>query len=414
MRACVCVWVCGAKLEKGSWPPSDPYEPGEEKKRCVMQSRGVYNRGEPYNKHGRANYHQPRPSDTSAGAIVAIAPASGGSGAVVSQVAGSDRGGPRRLTFNNFRTFSARNKKTPLDANTSAAPNTKLWQLSEQVSFYCNKCRRDNIISDSLAIDAVHQLMLCTRCFTRIIRPRTYRPSRVVPFPSLLSWLNYTPSRVMEMSEDIASRPAEAVAPSADRVAVPTIPGGSRPTHIQQLPATAMNTVSNAGNVGGALLARGMTAASQQQQSLESSKHPCHRVWGSCLHGETCLFRGAPYDLCICFLMGLCNGDEATCNLLHQRVFALPDAEAPMPLQRCEGDLEDPESAWGKWVGKKKNSANSAEWQLWNNGPILELINRHAPATPVAVAEEKGGDNVKPRIKLHFADISAALKGLQK
>ncbi|KAG8340790.1 hypothetical protein ERJ75_001426800 [Trypanosoma vivax] len=358
-----------------------------------MQRNVTPSRGVPYNKQGAGT----RPSSLVAAGIVAN----------TTQLKGdaTNRSDPRRLTFNNFATFNAREKKLPLDANDKSAPNTKLWQLPERVFFYCNKCRRDNIISDSIAIDSVHQIMLCVRCFTRIIRPRSYHPSRIVPFPSLLSWLNYVPSKVMEVSEDIASRPAEVVAPSADRVATPALTGGSRPTPIQSLPPSAMNMVpsprSTTGQTG-----RDHQATIQQ----ENTKHPCYRVWKSCVHGEMCMFRGAPYDLCICFLMGLCSGDEK-CQLLHQHVFDLPNTAHPMPPQRREGDLEDPHSEWGKWVARKRNSPNSAEWQLWHNGPVSDLINVYAPVT---VASEEKQNRGKSSVKLNFADISAALKGLQK
>ncbi|ORC93496.1 putative RNA-binding protein [Trypanosoma theileri] len=353
-----------------------------------------------------------------------------GANTPVPQTESSSRG-PRRLTFNNFATFNPREKKLPPDANTQAALNTKLWQLPERASFYCNKCRRDNIISDSLGVDAVHHVMLCTRCFTRIIRPRTYRPSRVVPFPSLLSWLNYKPLKVMEMTDDVVSRPAEAVAPSGERIAVPTLGGGDRPTRLQNLPAIAMNTVpSSRGGAGSAN--RGPSALNrhhqqqpqqqphqqQQQQLQEDETHPCRRVWGSCVHGETCLFRGAPYDLCICFLMGLCSGDDTKCRLLHQRVFDLPSAADPMPAQRGPGDLDDPQSEWSKWMAKKMNSPNSAEWQLWNNGPVIDLINVYAPVTlsekTTDDAASSSGGGGRAAIKLNFADISAALRGLKQ
>ncbi|KAH9577177.1 hypothetical protein LSM04_005730 [Trypanosoma melophagium] len=353
-----------------------------------------------------------------------------GSNTPVPQTESSSRG-PRRLTFNNFATFNPREKKLPPDANAQAALNTKLWQLSERASFYCNKCRRDNIISDSLGVDAVHHVMLCTRCFTRIIRPRTYRPSRVVPFPSLLSWLNYKPLKVMEMTDDVVSRPAEAVAPSGERIAVPTLGGGDRPTRLQNLPAIAMNTVpSSRGGVGGAgagLPNRGGSSAVNlhqqqgQQQLQEDETHPCRRVWGSCMHGETCLFRGAPYDLCISFLMGLCSGEEAKCRLLHQHVFDLPSVADPMPTQRGAGDLDDPHSEWNKWMARRKNSPNSAEWQLWNNGPVLGLLNVYAPVTvsekttdDAASSISSSGGGGKAGIKLNFTDISAALRGLKQ
>ncbi|KEG13316.1 putative RNA-binding protein [Trypanosoma grayi] len=366
----------------------------EQRSGNALQQYATPRRGAPY-QHSRplvvVNDHS-----------TSVAPVESGGGS------GSGRG-PRRLTFNNFATFNAREKKFPPDANAQAALKTKLWQLSERASFYCNKCRRDNIISDSIAVDTVHQVMLCTRCFTRIIRPRSYRPSRVVPFPSLLSWLSYKPSKVMEMSDDISSRPAEAVAPSGERTAAPMLGGGDRPTHIQNLPAIAMNTVPSAR--GGAVLpGRGPEAAAAAQWKEET--HPCCRVWGTCLHGETCLFRGAPYDLCICFLMGLCPGNAEKCRLLHQHVFDLPNTAEPMPTVRHAGSLDDPQSAWGKWISKKKNSPNSAEWQLWNNGPVLDLLNVYAPVT--LSEEEERQNSAKAAVKLNFADISAALRGLQQ
>ncbi|RNF01822.1 putative RNA-binding protein [Trypanosoma rangeli] len=346
--------------------------------------------------------------------LVAVSQSSSGGGSSMSLIPrDNNTRGPRRLTFNNFDTFNSREKKLPPDANAEVAPNTKLWQLQERASFYCNKCRRDNIISDTIAVDAVHQLMLCTRCFIRIIRPRSYRPSRVVPFPSLLSWLNYKPSKVMEMSEDISSRPAEAVAPSGERIANPTLGGGDRPAHIQNLPAIAMNTVPSA---RGGVVTGGKGSRSAQRQD---ESHPCIRVWGSCVHGETCMFCRAPYDLCIAFLMGLCPGDEEKCHLLHQKVFSLPNAADPMPLQRRAEDVDDAESEWGKWIARRKNSPNSAEWQLWHNGPVLNFLNVYAPVAPEEDREKEEEDKEKQSsgksaIKLNFADISAALQSLKQ
>lgn len=343
-------------------------------------------------------YQRPRPPAVAQGASTSLVQAD------------SSARGPRRLTFNNFTTFNAREKKLPPDANTQAALNSKFWQLQERASFYCNKCRRDNIISDTVAIDAVHHVMLCTRCFTRIIRPRLYRPSRVVPFPSLFSWLNYKPSRVLEMSDDIASRPAEAVAPSGDRTAAPTLGGGDRSTHIQNLPAIAMTTVPS--------VRSSATPASRDPMSVrqQGETHPCCRVWGKCLHGETCLFRRAPFDLCLLYLMGLCSGDEEKCHLLHQDVFGLPNTTDPMPTSRCVGDVDDPQSAWGRWIARRRNSSISAEWQLWQNGPVTELLNVYAPLAPDKAEEEKeekktGG---KAAVKLNLSDITTALRGLKE
>ncbi|CCW67588.1 unnamed protein product [Phytomonas sp. Hart1] len=338
-----------------------------------------------------------------------------------------------RLTINNFATFHARQKKLPPDANTKAAVNTKLWQFPERVCFSCVKCRRDNIHSDSVAVDLVNGIILCTACFTRIIRPRTYRPSRVVPFPSLLSWLNYKPSKVMDVSEDVLSRPAEAVAPSGDRMAVPTLSGGDQSFNINKLPAIAMNTVptssitSKVSKVGASGTSSGPVHTSSAVERAE--KHPCLRIWGNCQHGGTCLFRNAPFDLCLAYLMGLCRVEEepngapsrdengTKCPFLHQMIYDLPNKMNPPPMLRHKNDLEDEDSAWAQWVRCRKNSRNSAEWQLWNNGPIEGLLDMY---TPVAAQEKESGvdkdeesERSTTEIKLNFSDIMFALREIK-
>ncbi|CCW60546.1 unnamed protein product [Phytomonas sp. EM1] len=338
-----------------------------------------------------------------------------------------------RLTINNFATFHARQKKLPPDANSKAAVNTKLWQFPERVCFSCVKCRRDNIQSDSVAVDLVNGIILCTACFTRIIRPRTYRPSRVVPFPSLLSWLNYKPSKVMEVSEDVLNRPAEAVVPSGDRIAVPTLSGGDQPFNINKLPVIAMNTVptsstgSKASKVGSSGTSSGLVHTTSSLENAE--RHPCLRLWGSCQHGGTCLFRNAPFDLCLAYLMGLCRGEEepngvpsgnentTKCPFLHQTIYDLPNKMNPPPMLRHENDLDDEESVWAQWVRRRKNSLNSAEWQLWNNGPLEGLFDLYAPVTVQEKAtggdRDKGYENSGAEIKLNFSDIMAALSEIK-
>ncbi|XQJ30405.1 hypothetical protein NXY56_006490 [Leishmania guyanensis] len=368
--------------------------------------------------------------------------AAGGGGAA--PTVGGNR--PARLTVNNFTAFHARVKRLPPDANVKAALHTQLYQFPERVCFGCVKCRRDNVESDSVAIDLKNRIMLCTACFTRIIRPRTYTPSRVIPFPSLLSWLNYKPSHVMKMSDDVLERPAEAVAPSGERMAAPKLTGGDRATDLGKLPAIAMNIAAGGrgrgsdttgGRHGGPTIDE---VLAQGSNDTPTGTHPCLRVWGVCQHGETCLFRNAPADLCLAYLMGLCRGRNMaisgtpagdgrgsgpnanrsnnrhiyggqhhhhpkhnqrnnqgarntrrnrnthptvcgqTCHLLHQEVYDLPDLSDPPPRERFEGDLEDENGAWAAWVRRRRDSPNSAEWQMWHNGPLEQLFRTYVPA----------------------------------
>lgn len=369
--------------------------------------------------------------------------------------------GPPRLTIHNFAIFNARAKKLPPDANIKAALHTKLWQFPERVCFACAKCRRDNVQSDSVAIDPQSRVILCTACFTRIIRPRIYRPSRVVPFPSLLSWLNYKPAQAMNVDEDVMERPAEAVAPSGQRMAVPLMAGGDRPTQLHRLPANAMNVVphtgggagshyanrgrggggsnfvahrNGAGGVGGR--SANMNAHHNNMANPNHSgksggatmdmngerRHPCIRVWGRCVHGETCLFRNAPFDLCLAYLMGICRPHDSRqqqqqqtkaplntqamrqggryggrggrgrgpCRLLHQNIYDLPPVNDPVPLVRHASHMVDDDSIWARWIQRQRGSPNSAAWQLWNNGPCEGLLNAFVPLTPETQSKEGG------------------------
>ncbi|KAG5493850.1 hypothetical protein JKF63_01682 [Porcisia hertigi] len=380
-------------------------------------------------------------SATTASAVARALTANGAGGGGVSVAAAPAAAGhrPARLTINNFASFRARIKKLPPDANVKAALHTQLYQFPERVCFGCVKCRRDNVESDSVAIDLKNRIMLCTACFTRIIRPRTYTPSRVVPFPSLLSWLNYKPSHVMEMSDDVLERPAEAVAPSGERMAAPMLASGDRATNLGKLPAIAMSIAAGGrgrggdaagGRRGGATMDE---ALAQGGAGTTTGTHPCLRVWGVCQHGETCLFRNAPGDLCLAYLMGLCRGRNSpigggnrpsanrshnrhghgsqhhqhhshshhhnkggrnarrdygakagsggqTCGLLHQEVYDLPVVSDPPPRERFEGDLEDENGVWAAWVHRRRDSPNSAEWQLWHNGSLQQLFRTYVPA----------------------------------
>ncbi|KAG5491531.1 hypothetical protein JIQ42_01434 [Leishmania sp. Namibia] len=393
----------------------------------------------PYAKPSSSRVHAA--SSSTAATTVARAVTANSAGGGAAPTAGGHRAA--RLTINNFSSFRARVKKLPPDANVKAALYTQLYQFPDRVCFGCVKCRRDNVESDSVAIDLKNRIILCTACFTRIIRPRTYTPSRVVPFPSLLSWLNYKPSHVMEMSDDVLERPAEAVAPSGERMAAPMLTGGDRATSLGKLPAIAMN-VAAGGRGRGADAAGGRRGdptmdevLAQGSAGAPTGTHPCLRVWGVCQHGETCLFRNAPADLCLAYLMGLCRGRNSTiggtvggggggghpnsnrnrhghggqhhqhhkphrnnqsgrntrrgrgantagggqtCRLLHQEVYDLPDASEPPPRERFEGDLEDEDSAWASWVRRRRDSPNSAEWQLWHNGPLQQLFRAYVPA----------------------------------
>lgn len=310
----------------------------------------------------------------------------------------------RRITAYNFSTFEKREKRLPPDACTDKAPRAKLFQFPDRVVFYCAKCRMDGISADSLAFDAAQNLMICVRCFERIVRPKKYRPSRVVPFPSLLSWLNHVPASVMkDVSSDVLDRPAEAAAPSGRRVATEMLGGGS--TDIKALPATPALLTT----VGGSAGSSGAPSALQKALAADGADtHPCLRLWGGCVHGETCLFRNAPRDLCLAYLMGLHPAADPDCQLVHQNVFGLPRPETAPRLRR-PGDLETPNSDIGKWIELKKRSSAKAEWQLFHNGPLMQLLEQFIPMEAPMVVDNAQSE---PKLQLNFADISSALKFL--
>lgn len=307
--------------------------------------------------------------------------------------------GPPHLTINNFNRFPHRVKMLPPDANINAAINTKLYQFKERMCFSCVKCRRDNIHSDVVAADLRQRIILCAMCFTRMIRPRVYRPSRVVPFPSLLSWLDYKPSKAVDVEASAVDRPAEAVVPSGDRIAAPSMlsSSGDAIARISALPAIA--TKKQLGPVSTS------TSSNAAYEDEELEKHPCLRLWGACLHGPTCLFRNAPGDLCLGHLMGLCPGDEdCKKGLLHQAIYDLPRVDGlQCPSDpRCVGDEEEDGSAWSLWVQQGKRSTNLAEWQLWNNGSIQTVLDFYLPPA----VEREGA------VEIHLNDILSALKSI--
>ena len=303
----------------------------------------------------------------------------------------------RRLLMSTLDSFDKRVKPLPPDANVTAAPHVCLYQLEEHVYFACSKCRKDGISSDCVAVDTVHKIIMCTRCAARILRPKQFRPSRVVPFPSLLSWLNHKPAQAMStVPDEIGLRAAEAVAPTGHRVATEMLGGG--PMDLKALPATPMNTGT----------AISLSGQQQRQGGGINGKHPCLRVWGRCAHGETCLFKQAPEELCIAYLMGLCDGGPS-CSLLHQNVYDLPPQDAAgKPSSWRVQDLQDPSSPIMLWMDKCGRSANRAEWQLWHNGSVLQ----HLLGTFFPPEVEKASDpaeGLEAPIALNIRDISSAL-----
>lgn len=339
--------------------------------------------------------------------------AAGGEGAAPAKGSGSAAAAAAlipRLTFTNLSSLEHRRKPLPPDAESSRAIHTSLYQFRQMVRFGCAKCRRENVESDSVAIDTTSRIMLCTPCFARIVRPRSYRPTRVVPFPSLLSWLEYRPAEAQGVAEDVLERPGEAVAPSGDRIADPLLEGGSRPLPVSRLPANATMVVPTRG------AATATAAAVGNGGGDGDDTHPCLRVWRVCEHGSTCFFRNAPYRLCLAHLMGLCDGGGG-CTLLHEPVYDLPPTGGltrPSALRR--GDVEDEEGEWARWIADKKRSANRAEWQLWNNGPVGELIEHYVPheeeETVKAEAEAEAEPEKDEEVKLNVNDIMSALRGI--
>jgi hypothetical protein len=344
-------------------------------------------------------------------------PSSGAPYAVASHAPPPGDAASRRVTAYNIATFEKRVKDLPPDASLEKAPRAKFYQFPDRVVFYCSKCRKDGISSDTLAFDPAHGIFMCVRCFERVVRPRKFRPSRVVPFPSLLSWLNYKPAPVMTtVSDDVLARPAEAAAPSGARAATEML--GGRNIDIKALPATPMNVT---------VLGSSSTAELHSAGSAEDdgSKHPCIRLWGRCTHGETCFFRSAPRELCLGYLMGLCGGSSVneegasaspSCAHHHQSIEGLPAGDA-VPRPRLRGDLENPDSDIARWVSRKRNSSNRVEWQLYHNGPLQELLNIFVPeVVPPSLPDEVPAEALVAAapVALNKSDIASALAFLKK
>ncbi|CUG90361.1 Hypothetical protein, putative [Bodo saltans] len=359
------------------------------------------------------------------GSVVSRQTPTSGAPYAPSAAAAASRSDPasRRVTAYNIATFEKRVKDLPPEASLEKAPRAKFYQFPDRVVFYCSKCRKDGISSDTLAFDPAHGIFMCVRCFERVVRPRTFKPSRVVPFPSLLSWLNYKPAPVMTtVSDDVMARPAEAAAPSGARAATEML--GGRNMDIKALPATPMNVTVHGSSSGADVLHSNGGAE-------DATKHPCIRLWGRCAHGETCFFRSAPRELCLAYLMGLCPGamkspsanEEETasasplksCTHHHQTIEGLPAGE-PVPRPRNRGDLENPDSTIARWVAKKRNSSNRVEWQLFHNGPLLDLMNEYVPEVvpEVAAPEEAAAQSAAAPVALNKSDIASALAFLKR
>lgn len=305
--------------------------------------------------------------------------------------------GSRYFTVKNCSTFAMREKPLPPDAHVpDAYRGARLFQLQDPVCFRCAKCRRDGIQSDCVVVDAAQGTLLCARCFSRIIRPRHFKPTRVVPFPSLVSWLTYRPPSAAHAQplDNIMARPAEAVLPSGHRVDRQQ----SAPAGVAALPKTPMNPL-------GAQLEGAAREVLGDGGSAEL--HPCIRVWGCCQHGAVCFFRQAPRSLCIEYLMGLCTSAD-TCGRTHENVFDLP--------KKGDGALPANGDQIAAWVEKKKKSSNQAEWQLWNNGPVDSLIAQNAHRSSVGDIDDSSAPATACAAPLlpDVSSIRAALATLKK
>ena len=288
------------------------------------------------------------------------------------------------ITARTIGSVPKRRKPLPPDAHTERVPGFKLYQLPDNAEFRCTKCRRDRISDDSLAVDETAGVIMCARCYGREVRPRLYKPTRLVPFPSLLSWLNYEPQAVRtEVPADVGQRTAAAAMPSGHRVNVEMI----GPSSVAELPRTPMNAQGNELDAGTRLQIEANPAASAAARAALERRdvHPCVRVFGACAHGSVCFFRNAPYNLSLSFLMGL--RDESPTEECTP-VFNLPDSRAP-----ARGT-----AAFDAWVAAKRASANQAEWQLWNQPGAMALVDTVIPPPTAAevedaAAEDDGGDD---------------------
>ena len=283
------------------------------------------------------------------------------------------------ITVRTLGAVEHRVKPLPPDANATASTCT-LYQLAEHVEFRCYRCRKDGVFADAVAADETSGLMMCQSCYARMVRPRQYRPTRMVPFPSLMSWLTYKPPSVATaVSQDVLQRPAEAALPSGRRVAMPEMitaaPGAST---IHALPATPLNPLGGALDPATRLLLE--SQASHSEAAREAIKlagvHPCMVDFGVCQHGSLCFFARAPTNVWLPYLMGLCDSSACPAEKVAERVFELPPSNDPRPPRRAKGDDAQ---RWLDWVSRRVHSQNQAEWQLWNQPWTTSTVDRFVP-----------------------------------
>ena len=345
-------------------------------------------------------------------------------------------------TISNTRQFDQiegkRLKPLPPDANaeilrTAHNGQLKLYQLERRAFFNCAKCRKANVQSDLLAVNYATNSFMCSRCFTKLIRPMSFKPTRLVPFPSLLSWLNFQKPQIFDPSsssaagaadEKVSKRFAEAVVPTGDRLATGLAVNGFANNDLRALPSSAMATT-----IGAAA----EDAYGQQAAADSASLHPCGRLWGGagrCAHGAAlCAFAKAPYVQAIEYLMGIATREQCVAaGLRVDDVFGLPRANDPMPTgayggEEAEGgaplryptsaDAADPSTPLGQWVARRKKSLNQPEWQLFNNGPLGPIIDRYAAfAKAPGAAATKTSSSSYASMVADNASSAAAMDGI--
>ena len=291
------------------------------------------------------------------------------------------------ISTRNFGSVKKRLKSLPLDAN-AAATKAKLYQLDEHCEFRCCKCRKDRIYDDIVAYEDGAGC-ICVPCFSKIVKPKNFRPTRMIPFPTLLSWLNYQPPPVeTTVSEDVAEQSVAAVLPSGHRVEQTMLTGGPVQTDVRMLPATPLNPFGDVMEPGarGILSTSNVFSAGILSGSSEAQPAPCAvcaSVFGRCSHGPgICIFSNAPIETCLLFFMGLCNNGElpdgTRCGkVFHDPLFGLPDRSAGPCPSRDEGEGFD------EWIQLKKKSLNTAEWQLWDQEGAIAAVERCTPASKI-------------------------------
>eukprot|EP00758_Cryptobia_borreli_P009228 Tbor_TRINITY_DN5459_c0_g4::TRINITY_DN5459_c0_g4_i2::g.24561::m.24561 len=310
--------------------------------------------------------------------------------------------GIRRVTAKSIDTLAKRKKVLPPDANSNAT-NCKLYQLEEHVLFHCAKCGKDGVKSDCLAVESDRNLLMCVRCFSKLVRPKQFKPTRLVPFPSLLSWLSYQPPTVMTSTPtDLSMRAADAVVPSGRRVAT----GTSEMTDIRALPSSGM--VHSIGKDD---------AAGQKVLRERAELHPCIRLWGECFHGALCYYKDAPKPVAIEYLMGICTAEQAkTQGLIVEKAFDLPQTSDPIRAIVVESrDFSNKDSSIMQWLSRRKQSHNKAEWQLFNNGGNLEELIRqfvYVREVPVGPSETGGFEEDVAETAMDGNDLGDALDAL--